>query len=104
MLWLKDLHGRQIRLTDERQAHMEVDHPELSGQIDKIQDTLLNPDLLVIAKADLEVELFYRHYPATPVTEKYLCVVVKVTAKDVFIITAYFTDTIKRGEILWERK
>lgn len=52
MLWLKDLHGRQIRLTDERQAHMEVDHPELSGQIDKIQDTLLNPDLLVRSKAD----------------------------------------------------
>ena len=35
----------------------------------------------------------------TPVTEKYLCVVVKV-----FIITAYFTDKIKRGEILWKRK
>jgi len=23
---------------------------------------------------------------------------------DLFIITAYFTDTIKRGEILWEKK
>jgi hypothetical protein len=40
----------------------------------------------------------------TPVTEKYLCVVVKVLAGDLFIITAYFTDTIKKGIILWKKK
>jgi len=74
------------------------------GQIDKIRDTLSNPDIIVKSKTDPEVELFYRHYVITPVTEKYLCVVVKVLVGDIFIITAYFTDTIKRGEVLWERK
>ncbi len=56
------------------------------------------------SRTDLEVELFYRHYDITPVTEKYLCTVVKVLVGDLFIITAYFTDTIKRGEMLWEKK
>ncbi len=74
------------------------------GQIDKIQDTLSNPDIIVKSRTDMEVELFYRHYDITPVTEKYLCAVVKVLVGDLFIITAYFTDTIKRGKMLWERK
>jgi hypothetical protein len=76
----------------------------MSGQIDKIQDALLNPDQIVRSRTDPDVELFYQHHDITPVTEKYLCVVVKVLIDDLFIITAYFTDTIKRGEILWEKK
>lgn len=104
MKWFKDLHNRQIRLTDERQEHIEADHPEMFGQSDKIQNTLSNPDVIVRSITDPDVELFYQHYYITPVTEKYLCVVVKVLTGDLFIITAYFTDTIKRGEMLWERK
>ena len=76
----------------------------MSGQISRIQETLLNPDIIVRSRTDPDVELFYRHYDTTPVTEKYLCVVVKVLTDDVFIITAYFTDKAKRGEILWKRR
>ena len=104
MKWFKDIHNRRIRLTYERQGHIETDHPEMFGQIDKIQDTLVNPDMIVRSRTDPDVELFYRHYDTTPVTEKHLCAVVKVLTDDVFIITAYFTDTIKRGKILWEKK
>jgi len=104
MKWFKDNHDRHIRLTDERQEHIEADHPEMFRQIDKIHDTLLNPDITVRSRTDPDIELFYRHYDITPVTGKYLCVVVKVLIGDLFIITAYFTDTIKRGEVLWERK
>ena len=74
------------------------------GQIEKIQDTLSNPDIIDRSRTDSDVELFYRHYDVTPVTEKYLYVVVKVLVGNLFIITAYFTDTIKRGEALWEKK
>jgi len=104
MKWFKDIHNRRIKLTDERQEHIEVDHPEMLGQIDKIQETLSNPDIIVRSRTDPDVELFYRHYDITPVTEKYLCVVLKVLVGDLFIITAYLTDTIKRDEMLWERK
>jgi len=104
MKWFKDINNRRIRLTHERQEHIETDHPEMSGQIGKVQETLLNPDIIVRSRTDPGVELFYRHYNVTPVTEKYLCVVVKVLTEDPFIITAYFTDTIKKGEVLWEKK
>lgn len=70
----------------------------------KIQDTLLKPDMIVKSRTDSEVELFYRHYVTTPVSEKYLCVVVKISVSGRFIVTAYFTDTIKRGEVIWEKK
>jgi len=104
MKWFKDIHGRQIRLTDEREEHIENDHPEMSGQIDKLRETLLNPDKVIRSRTDPEVELFYKYYNVTPVTKKFLCVVVKGLTNNLFIITTYFTDTVKRGELLWERK
>lgn len=91
-------------MTSEREEHIETDHPEMFRQIDRIEETLLNPDIIIKSRTDSNVELFYRHYSNTPVTEKHLCVVLKVLADNLFIITAYFTDTIKRGEVLWQRK
>ena len=99
-----DIHNRRVRLSYERQEHIETDHPEMSGQIDKVQEVLLNPDIIVKSRVDAQVELFYRSYKETYVGEKHLCVVVKVLFDDPFIITAYLTDTIKGGQILWERK
>jgi hypothetical protein len=31
MKWFKDIHGRQVRLTNEPQEHIEADHPEIFG-------------------------------------------------------------------------
>ena len=104
MKWFNDIHGRRIRLTEERQLHIEADHPEMSGQITMIETALLNPDMVVRSKTDPQVELFYRYCKIAPVPEKYLCLVVKIVPDDLFIITAYFTDTMKGGEILWEKK
>ena len=100
----QDYHGRSIRFTDERYDHIESDHPEMKGQDDKIQEALLGPDSVRRSKTDSEAELFYKLYASTPVTRKYLCIVVKASTKDAFVITAYFTDTIKQGEILWPKK
>jgi len=100
----KDLFNRNIRLTDERFEHFITDHPELENQDSKIQETLLNPDHIVRSRTDAEVELFYKLYPSTPVTQKYLCIVAKPEGPDAFILTTYFTDTVKKGEILWQKK
>jgi len=100
----RDIHNRQIRFTDERWEHIKTEHPEISEQIKKIQEILLCPDKIVKSRTDSDVELFYRYYDITPVTQKYLCAVVKVLFADLFIITVYFTDTIKKGEVLWEKK
>ena len=104
MKCLIDIHNRSIRLTQEREEHIENDHPEMFGQLNRIQDTLSDPDIIVKSRSDETVELFYKHYTSTPVTEKYLCTAVKVLLNDLFIITAYFTDSIKRGTVLWKKK
>ena len=83
---LSDYDGNIVRLTYERLAHI-----------------LAHPERVVQSPSDAAVRLYYRRYPATQVGEKLLCVVVKVAEEDAFIITAYLTDVVKRGRVLWER-
>ena len=104
MQLLKDLHNRSIRLTAERRLHLETAHPEMADQVSRVAETLANPDTIVRSRTDAMVELFYKHSPSTPVTHKFLYTVVKVLPDDHFIITAYYTDTAKRGKVLWEKK
>lgn len=104
MLHFGDLWSRSIRLTDERLDHLETDHPEMRGQAPRIAETLANPDWIIRSRTDSTVELFYKHYSSTPVMTKFLCVVVKTQPEDRFIITSYYTDAVKRGEVLWEKK
>ncbi len=100
----EDYRGRSVRLTDERHIHLENQHPEMVGQLNRISQTLKVPVIIIQSKTDQTVELFYNHYKTTPVSEKILCVVVKTSHDNHYVITAYFTDTIKRGQILWEKK
>ncbi len=76
----------------------------MSGQLDRISETIPSPDRVVRSKTDSTVELFYKHFQATPVTEKFLCIAVKAAKDDHFVVTAYFTDSVKKGELLWEKK
>ena len=99
-----DIRGRSVRLTEERKLRLQTAHPEMRDQVSRIVETLASPDKIVRSRTDVTVELFYRHYQSTPITSKFLCTVVKVLPGDNFIITAYYTDTIKRGEVLWEKK
>jgi len=91
-----------MRLTGERQRHLQTAHPEMADSVGRIAETLANPDRIVRSVTDDTVELYYRHYPSTPVASKFLCIVVKFVVGDSFIVTAYYTDTMKRGESLWQ--
>ena len=99
-----DVRGRAIRLTEERQEHLETDHPEMSGQLNRVGEALQTPELIVESRSDPSVEIYYRLYEQTPVTKKFLCVVVKNSDADGFIVTAYYTDTTKKGAVLWPKK
>jgi hypothetical protein len=35
---------------------------------------------------------------------KHLCVVVKVRQDDAFVVTAYLTDRVKKGTVLWPKE
>ena len=99
---LSDVWGNSVSLTDERRAHI-LEHPEMRGQEDKLAETLLEPDVVIQSQSDDTVRLFHRLYRRLTIGDKYLCVVVKYMEGSVFIITAYFTDKVKRGEVLWKK-
>ncbi|SRR5260370_40676751 len=99
---LIDFEGLAIRLTDERFAHI-LEHPEMAGMEQAIEETLARPERVVQSASDAQVHLYYRFYAGTLVGDKHLCVIVKVSAADAFVITAYLTDTIKRGTTLWPK-
>ena len=74
------------------------------GQEGKLAETLSEPDAVMQSQSDDTVKLFYRFYRELGIIgDKYLCVVVKYLNKDVFIITAYFTEKTKRGDVLWKK-
>ena len=40
---------------------------------------------------------------STPVMTQFLCVVIKALSDDPFMITAYHTDAVNRGEVRWQK-
>jgi hypothetical protein len=76
----------------------------MKGQASRIAETLADPDRVIRSATDSAAELFYKLYPSTPVATKFLCIVVRVLPNDNFIITSYYTDTVRKGVALWEKK
>lgn len=100
---LKDYLGRDVRLTDERLQHI-LEHPELANMDIAMEETLGHPQFVIQSLTDPDAELSYRFYFGTRVGDKWLCVVVKYTIDDAFVLTAYLTDKIKKGVQLWPKK
>ncbi len=73
-------------------------------QIQKVEEAIKSRDNIIESSSDPIVELFYRHYVSTPVTEKFLYIVIKIISDDLFVVTSYFTDSIKKGIIVWKKK
>jgi hypothetical protein len=103
MKTLGDCFGNQVRLTDERLAHI-LEHPEMAGMEADIVRVLRQPQLVRRSRSDGAVRLFYEFYAQTIVGGKWLCVVVKYAENDAFVVTAYLTDKPKAGEDLWPTK
>jgi hypothetical protein len=103
MVVLTDYEGRSVRLTDERWRHVE-EHPEMRGLQQALAETLLEPEIVVESASDPEATLHYRFYRHTVVGGKHLCVVVKNRGDDAYVVTAYLTDRVKKGIVLWRRE
>ena len=103
MTILRDYQGLAIRLTDERLAHI-LEHPEMASMERAIEATLRHPQAVIQSLSDEQARLYYRFYMGTMVGDKYLCVVVKVRAAAAFVLTAYLTDKVKKGEQLWPKE
>jgi len=103
MKMLQDCFGRQVRLTDERLAHI-LEHSEMKGMEAELERVLRQPQLVRRSRSDSAVRLFYEFYAQTVVGGKWLCIVVKYVENDAFVVTAYLTDKPKAGEDLWPKK
>ena len=78
-----------------------VDHQGRPIREPLLAETLAGPDRVVQSSSDPDAHLYYRYYRATTVGDKHLCVVVKTGPEEAFVVTAYLTDTIKKGEEIW---
>jgi hypothetical protein len=98
--------GRMIRLTEVQWVHIEFEHKELSNQMDKIIQALKEPDFVYYAIKDDNYH-YYKYFSETPVTRKYLLVIVKhLRDKEGFVITAFFISRIreKGKEVIYGEK
>jgi hypothetical protein len=90
-------------MTDERRRHIE-EHPEMAGTQTAVAETLREPEVVIQSASDPFARLYYRFYHRTIVGGKHLCVVVKVRQNDAFVVTAYLTDRVKKGTVLWPKE
>ena len=96
--------GKRIRLTATQKSHIVFFHPEIFQQKDedRFGITLREPDMIVNG-ATIDTRISYKFFNVTPVTSKFLAVVVKTLDGEGFIITAYFTDDVKRSKVIWRK-
>ncbi len=99
---LRDIFGREIKLSREVWDHILKTHPELKGKLDGIKATLMCPEIIKQSVYAPNVELFYKYYKDM-YAGKYICVAIKILNEDCFISTSYITDRIKSGEIVWKK-
>ncbi len=75
-----------------------IKHPSISGKEKNVKQTLTDPHEIRISKKDKSVYLFYRKY-----RDKFLCVVTRLSKKEGYIITVYYTKKIKEGDLKWKK-
>ena len=93
---------KTVRLSERNWTHV-LNHPEMDDQISKVRETLVDPDEIRESVRSSSVWLFYKLYAKTPVTRKFLLVVVQVLNEEGFIVTAFFTDAVKKGGLIWKK-
>ena len=95
-----DIFSRRIKLTEEHWNHITKTHPELRDMLDDLKGALEDPELIKRSVYNENVVLFYRYYEHI-YEGKHMCVVVSIDEES--IVTAYITDRIKKGQVVWKK-
>ncbi len=100
---VKSVNGVPIRLTAERLEHIERRHPEMSGEEDRILETLASPDY--VQEGDSETLIAIKHFDKTPLTNKYCATVYReLGEEDGFVLTAYLSSRpASWRKLIWKR-
>ncbi len=101
---VKSVLGHDIRITFKQWAHATEAHDYMSGNIDKVVETLNDPDSVIGGREGEYLAM--RAYASTNITRK-TSVVVYRDEPDGFLITAFFTSKPQkveaRGDKRWSR-
>ena len=74
-------------------------HPALSGHEDDVRQCVADPDVIRESAKDPNVHVYYRIFAFG-----FVCVVVAGdVSKARFVVTAYFTRSLKKGTDLWKK-
>jgi len=95
--------GRLLRLTKEGWSHIRTVHPELQGELEKVNQAMKSPDLIKQGNR-ADTLMFYKFFPEIIVSPKYLALVIKYLNTEGLVLTGYFTERVRKGEILWKRQ
>ncbi len=90
--------GIKIRVTEERWDYIvTVKHPSMHNKISDILQMISDPIQIRRSKRDPTIYLYYGK------TDLFICAVCKHLDGEGFLITAYMTDKIKTGEVVWKK-
>jgi hypothetical protein len=95
--------GKMLRLTNEGWDHICTVHPELKKELNKMKQAMKTPDLIKQGNR-ADTLMLYKFFSKTIVSPKHLVLVIKYFNTEGFVITGYFTERIRKGEILWKRQ
>ena len=76
-----------------------IKHPVMAGREKDVKEALQHPSEIRQSRSDLDVYLFYKPERIG----RWVCAVAKQLNGDGFLITAYPTDAIKEGELVWPK-
>ena len=92
--------GFRVRVT---RAYWElivtVKHPAMAGHEQDVKEALQHPSEIRQSRSDADVYLFYKPERIG----RWVCAVAKQLNGNGFLITAYPTDAIKEGELVWPK-
>ena len=89
---------KTVRITKQYWNYLvSVKHRVMANKEAIVQEVLSEPDTVRKSKIDENVFLYYK------LKDKLYCVIVKHEDEAGFLITAYPTDKVKEGEIIWTR-
>lgn len=94
--------GHTIRITARQWAHVTEAHDYMSGNMDKVLETITQPQRVIAGERGELLAL--RDYASTNITRK-TAVIVYRDEPDGFLITAFFTSKPnkieQKGQMLW---
>ncbi len=75
-----------------------IKHKMMHGKEDIVKDVLSYPDEIRKSRIDEHIFLYYKRE-----SDKLYCVVARHEGEEGFLLTAYRTDKVKEGDIIWKK-